>query len=64
VKKHPDCQPCGTVTVDGGDDYDGDADEQFERKGIYDKKPLVSVVGDFGIGTLVFDLCTLFSLPY
>ncbi len=50
--------------MDGGDDYDGDADEQFERKGIYDKKPLVSVVGDFGIGTLVFDLCTLFSLPY
>jgi len=36
MKKHPDCQPCCTVTMDGGDDDDGDDDEQFERNGIDD----------------------------
>jgi hypothetical protein len=36
VEKHPDCQPSRTVTMDGGDYDDGDANEQFERKGIDD----------------------------
>src|SRR6266566_2969096 len=52
MKKHPDSQPCRAVPMDGGDDDDGYADEQFEGKGIYDEKPLRY----FGFGPLCFVL--------
>jgi len=48
--------------MDGGDDDDGDANEQFERKGIDDLKPLGTVLGllsrDFGLRPLCFVLCS------
>lgn len=40
VKEHPDCQPGCAVAMDRGDYDDGDTDEQFESKGIYDRTSL------------------------
>jgi hypothetical protein len=39
MEKHPDCQPCCAVAMDGGDNDDGNDDEQLERKRIYDENP-------------------------
>jgi hypothetical protein len=36
MKQHPDRQPRRAVTVNGGNDDDGNADYEFERKGIDD----------------------------
>jgi hypothetical protein len=40
MKQHPDRQPGGAITVDRSNDYDRNADQQFERKGIDGEKPL------------------------
>jgi hypothetical protein len=39
MKKHPDCHPRCTITMNGSDYDNSDADEQFECKGIYDCVP-------------------------
>jgi hypothetical protein len=61
MKKHPDSQPCRAVPMDGGDNDNGYADEQFEGEGIYDES--LSGLGSwvFGLGSLCFVLC---SFPY
>jgi hypothetical protein len=41
MKKHPDCQPRCAVAMDGGNDDDGNDDEQFERKRIYNENPSI-----------------------
>ena len=44
--------------MDGGDNDNGYADEQFEGEGIYDESLLGTLV--LGLGSLTFVLCTLF----
>jgi hypothetical protein len=42
MKQHPDRQPGGAITVDRSNDYDRNADQQLERKGIDGERPLDS----------------------
>jgi hypothetical protein len=36
MKQHPDCQPRGTVTMNGGNYDDADSDKEFKSKRIDD----------------------------
>ena len=36
VEEHPDCEPGRAEAVDSGNDDDGNRDQQFEGKRIYD----------------------------
>jgi hypothetical protein len=40
MEQHPDCQPCGTETMNSSNDNNADCDQQFERKRIYDDTSL------------------------
>jgi len=40
MKKHPDGQPCSSVTVESSDNNPGDTDQQFLSKRIYDDTSL------------------------
>jgi len=62
MKKHPDSQPCRAVPMDRGDNDNGYADEQFEGEGIYDEKPLGTLV--LGLGSLVSGLWSLNFAPF
>ena len=48
--------------MDGGDNDNGYADEQFEGEGIYDEKPLGTLV--LGLGSLVSGLWSLNFAPF